>query len=151
MRVVLIKRVEYVEGLDKLLKLTLNLGGSSRQVFSSLRAAYPDPQVLEGRLTIMVANLASRKMRCGVSEGMVITAGPGGKDIFSLSPDAGGAARHAGAIIRPAPLRAGVTGAGTLAFVFIRFPVVSTASPHAFISQHLFLLAAVQFTGKSLF
>lgn len=89
MRVALIKRAECVEGSDKLLKLTLDLGGSSRQVFSGIRAAYPAPQVLEGRLTIMVANLAPRKMRFGVSEGMVMAAGPGGKDIFLLSPDAG--------------------------------------------------------------
>lgn len=89
MRVALIKRAEHVEGSDKLLKLTLDLGGSSRQVFSGIRAAYPDPQALEGRLTIMVANLAPRKMRFGVSEGMVMAAGPGGKDIFLLSPDAG--------------------------------------------------------------
>ncbi|MBT9431015.1 methionine--tRNA ligase [Candidatus Sodalis endolongispinus] len=89
MRVALIKRAESVEGSDKLLKLTLDLGGTSRQVFSGIRAAYPDPQLLEGRLTIMVANLAPRKMRFGVSEGMVMAAGPGGKDIFLLSPDAG--------------------------------------------------------------
>lgn len=89
MRVALIKRAEHVEGSDKLLKLTLDLGGSSRQVFSGIRTAYPDPQALEGRLTIMVANLAPRKMRFGVSEGMVMAAGPGGKDIFLLSPDAG--------------------------------------------------------------
>ncbi|MFT4464476.1 MAG: methionine--tRNA ligase [Sodalis sp. (in: enterobacteria)] len=89
MRVALIKRAEHVEGSDKLLKLTLDLGDSSHQVFSGIRAAYPDPQVLEGRLTIMVANLAPCKMRFGVSEGMVMAAGPGGKDIFLLSPDAG--------------------------------------------------------------
>lgn len=89
MRVALIKRAELVEGSDKLLKLTLDLGGESRQVFSGIRAAYPDPEELEGRLTIMVANLAPRKMRFGLSEGMVLAAGPGGKDIFLLSPDAG--------------------------------------------------------------
>lgn len=89
LRVALIKRAELVEGSDKLLKLTLDLGGTSRQVFSGIRAAYPDQQLLEGRLTIMVANLAPRKMRFGVSEGMVMAAGPGGKDIFLLSPDAG--------------------------------------------------------------
>lgn len=89
LRVALIKRAELVAGSDKLLKLTLDLGGTSRQVFSGIRAAYPDQQLLEGRLTIMVANLAPRKMRFGVSEGMVMAAGPGGKDIFLLSPDAG--------------------------------------------------------------
>ncbi len=89
MRVALIKRAERVEGSDKLLKLTLDLGGETRQVFSGIRAAYPDPEALEGRLTIMVANLAARKMRFGISEGMVMAAGPGGSDIFLLSPDAG--------------------------------------------------------------
>lgn len=85
----MIKQADFVEGSDKLLKLQLDLGDSSRQVFSGIRAAYPDPKVLEGRLTIMVANLAPRKMRFGVSEGMVLAAGPGNKDIFLLTPDAG--------------------------------------------------------------
>lgn len=89
MRIALIKQAELVEGSDKLLKLTLDLGGETRQVFSGIRQAYPDPQKLEGRLTVMVANLAPRKMRFGVSQGMVMAAGPGGKDIFLLSPDAG--------------------------------------------------------------
>ncbi|WP_163504518.1 hypothetical protein, partial [Escherichia coli] len=57
--------------------------------FSGIRSAYPDPQALIGRLTVMVANLAPRKMRFGISEGMVMAAGPGGKDIFLLSPDSG--------------------------------------------------------------
>ncbi|NIG17057.1 methionine--tRNA ligase, partial [Pantoea sp. Cy-640] len=69
--------------------LTLDLGGEKRNVFSGIRTAYPDPSKLEGRLTVMVANLAPRKMRFGVSEGMVMAAGPGGKDIFLLSPDSG--------------------------------------------------------------
>ncbi|NDL66004.1 methionine--tRNA ligase [Acerihabitans arboris] len=89
MRIALIKRAELVEGSDKLLKLTLDIGGETRQVFSGIRAAYPDPEELEGRLTVMVANLAPRKMRFGVSQGMVLAAGPGGSDIFLLSPDAG--------------------------------------------------------------
>ncbi|WP_410014338.1 methionine--tRNA ligase [Sodalis sp. C49] len=89
MRIALIKRAELVDGSDKLLKLTLDIGGETRQVFSGIRAAYPDPQALEGRLTVMVANLAPRKMRFGVSQGMVMAAGPGGSDIFLLSPDAG--------------------------------------------------------------
>lgn len=89
MRIALIKRAEQVEGSDKLLKLTLDIGGETRLVFSGIRAAYPDPQELEGRLTVMVANLAPRKMRFGVSQGMVMAAGPGGSDIFLLSPDAG--------------------------------------------------------------
>jgi len=89
MRIALIKTAERVDGSDKLLKLTLDIGGETRQVFSGIRAAYPDPQELEGRLTVMVANLAPRKMRFGVSQGMVLAAGPGGSDIFLLSPDAG--------------------------------------------------------------
>ncbi|NHB95301.1 methionine--tRNA ligase [Photorhabdus stackebrandtii] len=89
MRVALIKQADSVEGSDKLLKLTLDLGGETRQVFSGIRSSYPDPKALEGRLTIMVANLAPRKMRFGISEGMVMAAGPGGKDIFLLSPDNG--------------------------------------------------------------
>ncbi|KER01125.1 methionine--tRNA ligase [Photorhabdus temperata] len=89
MRVALIKQADFVEGSDKLLKLTLDLGGETRQVFSGIRSSYPDPKALDGRLTIMVANLAPRKMRFGISEGMVMAAGPGGKDIFLLSPDSG--------------------------------------------------------------
>ncbi|SQI39130.1 Methionine--tRNA ligase [Leminorella richardii] len=89
LRVALIKQVEEVEGSDKLLKLTLDLGGEVRQVFSGIKSAYPDPKALEGRLTVMVANLAPRKMRFGVSEGMVMAAGPGGSDIFLLTPDSG--------------------------------------------------------------
>jgi methionyl-tRNA synthetase len=57
-------------------------------VFAGIKSAY-EPEMLEGRLTIVVANLAPRKMRFGVSEGMVLAAGPGGKDLFILSPDDG--------------------------------------------------------------
>ncbi len=89
LRIALIKQADFVEGSDKLLKLQLDIGGETRQVFSGIRSAYPDPKALEGRLTVMVANLAPRKMRSGVSEGMVMAAGPGGKDIFLLSPDSG--------------------------------------------------------------
>jgi len=89
MRIALIQNAEFVEGSDKLLRLTLDLGGETRNVFSGIRSAYPDPAVLIGRMTVMVANLAPRKMRFGVSEGMVMAAGPGGKDIFLLSPDSG--------------------------------------------------------------
>jgi methionyl-tRNA synthetase len=88
LRITRIAKAELVEGADKLLHLTLDLGGETREVFAGIRAAY-DPQELVGRLTVMVANLAPRKMRFGVSEGMVLAAGPGGKDIFLLSPDAG--------------------------------------------------------------
>ncbi|MEK2481664.1 methionine--tRNA ligase [Providencia stuartii] len=89
LRIALIKQADFVEGSDKLLKLQLDIGGETRQVFSGIRSAYPDPKVLEGRLTVMVANLAPRKMRFGLSEGMVMAAGPGGKDIYLLTPDSG--------------------------------------------------------------
>ncbi len=89
LRVAQIVKAEDVEGSDKLLKLTLDLGGETRQVFSGIKAAYPEAKKLEGRLTVMVANLAPRKMRFGVSEGMVLAAGPGGSDIFLLTPDSG--------------------------------------------------------------
>ncbi len=89
MRVALIEKAELVEGSDKLLRLQLDLGGEKRQIFSGIRAAYPDPAVLEGKLTIIVANLAPRKMRFGVSEGMVLSAGSGGADLYVLSADSG--------------------------------------------------------------
>jgi methionyl-tRNA synthetase len=90
LRVARITQATHVEGADKLLQLTLDLGElGSRQVFSGIKAAYPNPEELEGRLTVVVANLAPRKMRFGVSEGMVLAAGPGGSDIFLLQPDDG--------------------------------------------------------------
>ncbi|MFQ5658850.1 MAG: methionine--tRNA ligase [Gammaproteobacteria bacterium] len=88
MRVARIVRAQQVEGADKLLQLSLDIGGETRNVFAGIKAAYA-PEELEGRLTVMVANLAPRKMRFGLSEGMVLAAGPGGKDIFILSPDSG--------------------------------------------------------------
>jgi methionyl-tRNA synthetase len=88
LRVARIREASLVEGADKLLRLQLDLGGETRTVLAGIRAAY-DPKALEGRLTVMVANLAPRKMRFGVSEGMVLAAGPGGKDIFLLAPDSG--------------------------------------------------------------
>jgi methionyl-tRNA synthetase len=88
LRVVRIAKAEHVEGADKLLRLTLDLGGETRNVFAGIKSAY-NPEDLEGRMTVMVANLAPRKMKFGVSEGMVLAAGPGGKDIFVLNPDAG--------------------------------------------------------------
>jgi methionyl-tRNA synthetase len=88
LRVARIVRAEHVEGADKLLRLNLDLGGETRQVFAGIKSAY-DPARLEGRLTIMVANLAPRKMKFGVSEGMVLAAGPGGKELFILNPDEG--------------------------------------------------------------
>jgi methionyl-tRNA synthetase len=88
LRVARIVTAELVEGADKLLRLTLDLGDSQRQVFAGIRSAYR-PEDIVGRLTVVVANLAPRKMKFGVSEGMVLAAGPGGKDIFLLSPDPG--------------------------------------------------------------
>ena len=89
LRIALIEKCEFVEGADKLLRLTLDIGDAKRNVFSGIKSAYPDPSQLEGRLTLYVANLAPRKMKFGVSEGMVLAAGPGGSEIFLLSPDAG--------------------------------------------------------------
>jgi methionyl-tRNA synthetase len=94
LRVALIVEAAYVEGADKLLQLTLDLGLGSdgkthlRNVFSGIRSAYK-PEDLKGRLTVMVANLKPRKMKFGLSEGMVLAAGPGGSDIWLLSPDQG--------------------------------------------------------------
>lgn len=91
LRVALIKEAKLVEGSDKLLQLTLDLDGEVRNVFSGIRSAYPDPSQLEGKLTVMVANLAPRKMRFGVSQGMVLCAS-GTQDnagLYLLSPDSG--------------------------------------------------------------
>lgn len=89
LRIALIEKAEFVEGADKLLRLTLDIGDAKRNVFSGIKSAYPDPSKLEGRLTLYVANLAARKMKFGVSEGMVLAAGPGGEEIYLLSPDSG--------------------------------------------------------------
>ena len=88
LRIAKIVKAEHVEGAKKLLKLTLDVGGETRQVFAGIKSAY-EPEQLEGRLTVMVANLAPRKMKFGMSEGMVLAAGPGGSDIFVLNPDEG--------------------------------------------------------------
>ena len=88
LRIALIKKAEAVPEADKLLRLQLDLGGEVRQVFAGIKSAY-SPEQLEGKLTVMVANLAPRKMRFGMSEGMVLAAGPGGKDLFILEPHAG--------------------------------------------------------------
>jgi methionyl-tRNA synthetase len=88
LRIAKIVAAETVEGADKLLKLTLDLGAGQRTVFAGIRSAY-SPEQLPGRMTLVLANLKPRKMRFGVSEGMVLAAGPGGKDIFLLSPDTG--------------------------------------------------------------
>ncbi len=87
LRVVRIVTAEAVTGADKLVRLELDLGGETRQVFAGIKSAYA-PEDLQGRLTVMVANLAPRKMRFGVSEGMVLAAGGGG-GIYLLGPDSG--------------------------------------------------------------
>jgi len=71
-----------------LLQLTVDVGGEQRTMFAGIRSAY-EPKDLEGRYTVVVANLAPRKMKFGISEGMVLAAGPGGKEIWILSPDQG--------------------------------------------------------------
>lgn len=88
LRVARIAAVDHVKGADKLLRLVLDLGGETRTVFAGIRAAY-DPTDLVDQYTVMVANLAPRRMRFGVSEGMVLGAGLGGKNLFILNPDQG--------------------------------------------------------------
>ena len=88
LRVVKIVKAEHVKGANKLLQLTLDLGGETRNVFAGIKSAYA-PEDLEGKMTVMVANLAPRKMRFGISEGMVLAAGPGGEDLYVLNPDDG--------------------------------------------------------------
>ena len=87
LRVARIVSASHVEGADKLLQLILDLGGETRQVFSGIKSSY-QPEDLEGRLTLMVANLAPRKMRFGMSEGMVLAAGDK-QGIYLLEPDSG--------------------------------------------------------------
>lgn len=88
LRIAKIAKAEHVEGADKLLKLQLDLGGETKQVFAGIKSAYT-PEQLEGKLTVMVANLAPRKMRFGMSEGMVLAAGPGGEELWILEPHDG--------------------------------------------------------------
>jgi len=89
LRIARIVKADHVEGADKLLQLTLDIGnGELRNVFSGIKSAYK-PEDLEGKLTVMVANLAPRKMKFGMSEGMVLAAGPGGSDIWLLEPHDG--------------------------------------------------------------
>ena len=88
LKVARIAEAEAVPEADKLLRLQLDLGDGRRQVMAGIKSAY-DPASLVDRLVVVVANLAPRKMRFGTSEGMILAAGPGGKDIFLLSPDAG--------------------------------------------------------------
>lgn len=93
LRVAEIVAAEPVPKADKLLQLTLDLGGETRNVFAGIKSAY-DPATLVGRKVVCVANLQPRKMKFGTSEGMVIAAGPGGEDIFLLSPDDGALPGH---------------------------------------------------------
>jgi methionyl-tRNA synthetase len=83
-----IVKAEHVEGADKLLKLTLDIGTEQRTVFAGIKSAY-DPATLEGRLTVMVANLAPRKMKFGLSQGMVLAASGDAPGIYLLAPDSG--------------------------------------------------------------
>ena len=89
LRIARIANAEHVEGADKLLKLTLDVGPlGTKQVFAGIKSAY-DPEKLKGRLTVMVANLAPRKMKFGMSEGMVLAASGDAPGLFILSPDSG--------------------------------------------------------------
>ena len=89
LRIARIAKAEHVEGADTLLQLTLDLGDmGTRNVFAGIKSAY-QPEDLEGKLTVMVANLSPRKMRFGLSEGMVLAAGPGGSELWILEPHAG--------------------------------------------------------------
>ena len=89
MRIAKVLKCEAVPESNKLLRFELDLGDHTRQVFSGIKAAYSKPEELEGRFVIMVANLAPRKMKFGVSEGMILSAGTGGSDLFLLSADSG--------------------------------------------------------------
>jgi len=89
LRIAKIVKADHVEGADKLLQLTLDIGeAKTRNVFAGIKSAYA-PEDLQGKLTVMVANLAPRKMRFGLSEGMVLAAGPGGKELWILEPHEG--------------------------------------------------------------
>jgi methionyl-tRNA synthetase len=91
LRIARVVAAEVVEGADKLLRLTVDAGGAQRTVFAGIRQAY-EPAALVGRHVVLLANLKPRKMRFGLSEGMVLAAGPGGADVFLLSPDSGASA-----------------------------------------------------------
>ena len=89
LRVAKVLKCEAVPKSDKLLRFELDLGDHTRQVFSGIKAAYNKPEELEGRFVIMIANLAPRKMSFGMSEGMILSAGTGGSNLFLLSADSG--------------------------------------------------------------
>lgn len=88
LRIAKIVSAEHVEGADKLLKIQVDLGGVQKQIFAGIKSAY-QPEELQGKLTVVVANLKPRKMRFGLSEGMILAAGPGGKDLWILNPEDG--------------------------------------------------------------
>lgn len=88
LRIALIANAEHVEGADKLLRLTLDLGSETRNVFAGIKSAYK-PEDLIGKHTVMVANLKPRKMKFGMSEGMVLAAGPGKDELYILEPHDG--------------------------------------------------------------
>lgn len=88
LRIALIANAEHVEGADKLLRLTLDLGGETKNVFAGIKSAYK-PEDLIGKHTVMVANLKPRKMKFGMSEGMVLAAGPGKSELYILEPNEG--------------------------------------------------------------
>jgi len=88
LRVAKILECESVPKADKLLKFKLDIGGETRQVFSGIKSAYK-PEDLVGKHTVMVANLKPRKMKFGMSEGMILAAGPGGKELWILEPHEG--------------------------------------------------------------
>ena len=88
LRIAKIVKAEHVEGAGKLLQLTVDIGDETRNILAGIKSAYA-PEDLEGKLTVVVANLKPRKMRFGLSEGMVLAAGPGGEDLWVLNPDQG--------------------------------------------------------------
>ena len=88
LRIARVAEADLVDGADRLLRLRLDLGAEERTVFAGIRSAYR-PEDLVGRLVVVVANLKPRKMRFGTSQGMILASGPGGRDIFLLSPDSG--------------------------------------------------------------
>jgi methionyl-tRNA synthetase len=90
LRIGKVRACEFVEGSDKLLRFELDAGElGTRQIFSGIRAAYGEPEKLVGRNVVFIANLAPRKMRFGLSEGMILSAGNGGSDLFLLDADQG--------------------------------------------------------------
>ncbi|HYJ08742.1 MAG TPA: methionine--tRNA ligase subunit beta, partial [Polyangiaceae bacterium] len=94
LRVARVINAEHIPEANKLLKLTVSLGGeNTRTIFAGIKAAY-EPEKLIGRLVVIVANLAPRKMKFGISEGMVVAAGAGGKEVFVLAPDSGAKPGH---------------------------------------------------------